>query len=369
MTVSISGTGGVTFNDNSVQDTAATGFGFKNRIINGAMVISQSAAGASVTSTSGKLYATDRFFIVKDSGTTGVMTAQQSSTAPVGFTNSVKLTTTTAQASLGATDFVRYSQIIEGYNVADLGFGTANANTVTLSFWVQSSLTGTFGGSLGNSAWNRTFPFTYTISVANTWEYKTVTIAGDTSGTWLTTNDIGLRVDFGLGVGSTYSGTAGAWTGSLKISATGATSVVGTSGATFYITGVQLEKGSTATSFDYRPYGTELALCQRYFQKSYNQSVVPGTASTSIGQIIILSNNSSFGEFLQMRFPVTMRASPTMVTFNPSSGASGSIRNITAASNVTASINSAGESGLSNIDSALTSGSVYAAQYTASAEL
>jgi hypothetical protein len=303
--------------DQGLLGTYAQYTGFKNRIINGAMVIDQRNAGASVTSTSGKLYATDRFFIVKDSGTTGVMTAQQSSTAPVGFTNSVKLTTTTAQASLGATDFVRYSQIIEGYNVADLGFGTANANTVTLSFWVQSSLTGTFGGSLGNSAWDRTYPFTYTISVANTWEYKTVTIAGDTSGTWLTTNGIGLRVDFGLGVGSTYSGTAGAWTGSLKISATGATSVVGTNGATWYLTGVQLEKGSTATSFDYRPYGTELALCQRYCYKIATSGGYSAYATTGM---FISTTRVDFPILL----PTYMRASPTATytaanTYLPSS--------------------------------------------------
>jgi hypothetical protein len=159
-------------------------------------------------------------------------------------------------------------QPIEGFNVADLGWGTANAQTVTLSFWVRSSLTGTFGGSLLNQDGSRSYPFSYTISAANTWEQKSITVTGSTSGTWNTTNSTGMYVTFGLGVGSTYSGTAGAWASSLVISATGATSVVGTSGATFYITGVQLEKGSTATSFDYRPYGTELALCQRYFQKS-----------------------------------------------------------------------------------------------------
>jgi hypothetical protein len=137
---------------------------------------------------------------------------------------------------------------------------------VTLSFWVRSSLTGTFGGSFRNSASNRSYPISYTISSANTWEQKSVTVAGDTSGTWLTTNGIGILLFLSLGSGSTYSGTSGSWSGSTYTSATGATSVVGTNGATFYITGVQLEKGSTATSFDYRPYGTELALCQRYYE-------------------------------------------------------------------------------------------------------
>ena len=157
-------------------------------------------------------------------------------------------------------------QNIEGFNVADLGWGSASARTVTVSFWVRSSLTGLFGGSFVNSAFNRSYPFSYTISAANTWEYKTIVVAGDTSGTWVTDNGVGIRVIFSLGAGSSYSGTAGAWSGSYLPSATGATSVVGTNGATFYITGVQLEAGTVATPFERRSYGQELALCQRYFQ-------------------------------------------------------------------------------------------------------
>ena len=275
----------------------------KNRIINGAMVIAQRGTAA-VTSSSAAQFPVDRFFIIKDTATTAVMTAQQDSSAPAGFINSVKITTTTAQAVLAATDYHRFAQQIEGFNAADLGWGTANAQSVTLSFWVRSSLTGTFGGSLGNSAWNRTYPFTYTISAANTWEQKSITIAGDTSGTWLSNNGIGLRVDFGLGVGTTYSGTAGAWAGALYISATGATNVSGTLNATWYITGVQLEKGSTATSFDYRPYGTELQLCQRYYYR-----VSTGTTSgflSSSGQWY-----SSTAGGVITTFPVTMRTRPT----------------------------------------------------------
>jgi hypothetical protein len=240
--------------------TTAIDYGFRNRIINGGMVIDQRNAGAAVASG----YGIDRWLCRSNSD--GVLTFQQSSTAPDGFNYSMLVTTTTADASLSSTQFVSLVQYIEGFNFADMNFGTAGADTVTLSFWVRSSLTGTFGGSLSNNALNRGYPFTYTISVANTFEYKTVTITGDTSGTWVgATNGIGCRVTFGLGVGSAYSGTAGAWAAGEFMSPTGATSVVGTNGATFYITGVQLEKGSTATSFDYRPYGTELALCQRYY--------------------------------------------------------------------------------------------------------
>jgi hypothetical protein len=259
------GTGEITAKVNgSDVFNASSNFGFKNRIINGAMVIDQRNAGASVTINTGSgAYTLDRwscFGVASD----GVYTVQQSSTAPTGFKNSLLATVTTADSSIAATEQYVIQQVIEGFNIADLGFGTASASTVTLSFWVRSSLTGTFGGTLRNSAVDRSYPFTYTISSANTFEQKTVTIAGDTSGTWLSTNGEGIRVTFSLGSGSSRVGTAGAWNSNNNTGATGQTNVIATNGATFYITGVQLEKGSTATSFDYRPYGTELSLCQRY---------------------------------------------------------------------------------------------------------
>jgi hypothetical protein len=239
---------------------------FKNRIINGAMQIDQRNAGASVTPTNGS-YNLDRWgaFVTAASKFT-VQQNAGSVTPPAGFKNYLGVTSTSAY-SVGAGDVFSVFQCIEGFNTADLNWGTASASSVTVSFWARSSLTGTFGGAIINAAENRSYPFTYTISSANTWEQKAITIAGDTTGTWLTNNGNGLRILFNLGTGTTFSGTAGAWAGSTFYSATGATSVVGTSGATFYITGVQLEKGSNATSFDYRPYGTELALCQRYFRR------------------------------------------------------------------------------------------------------
>jgi hypothetical protein len=267
MSVTINGTNGLTFNDASTQTTAATGFGFKNRIINGAMVIDQRNAGASVSVSDGQdKYPVDRFYVSNRSGSAVVSAQQTAASVPATFKNSLIVTTTTANASLSSTQYAALRHSIEGFNVSDLGWGTASAQTITISFWVRSSLTGTFGGSLLNAGFNRSYPFSYTISAANTWEQKTVTIAGDTSGTWATDNTAGIHLFFGLGAGSSVSGTAGSWSGTFYYSATGATSVVGTNGATFYITGVQLEKGSTATSFDYRPYGTELALCQRYFE-------------------------------------------------------------------------------------------------------
>jgi hypothetical protein len=276
----------------------------KNRIINGAMTIDQRNAGASVTPTT-SVYTLDRWFTeVSQSSKFSIQQNAGSVTPPAGFRNYLGVTSLAA-TSVGANDYFVVEQRIEGFNTADLNWGTANAQTVTLSFWVRSSLTGTFGGVVGNSAGTRSYPFTYTISTANTWEQKSVTVAGDTSGTWLTTNGAGLILYFGLGVGSTYSGTAGAWNSDLDFSATGATSVVGTNGATFYITGVQLEVGSTATSFDYLPYGTELALCQRYFYRMINGD----SQAISTGGYF---SNSDIR--MVIPFPVTMRISPAIVS-------------------------------------------------------
>jgi len=270
-------------------------YGFKNRIINGAMVLNQRGFSGTPASLE---YTLDRWRTLMSTVSSKFTVSQNagSVTPPAGFINYLGVTSSSAY-SVGSGDQYGIQQWIEGYNIADLAWGTASAQTVTLSFWVRSSLTGTFGGSLGNSGGSRSYPFTYTINSANTWEYETITIAGDTSGTWLTDNSRGLNVTFGLGVGSTLSGTAGAWAGTDYRSATGATSVVGTNGATFYVTGVMLEKGSTATSFDYRPYGTELALCQRYYQVSENFIGGAGNTTSFSGNI---------------NFIVTMRASPTV---------------------------------------------------------
>jgi hypothetical protein len=294
-------------------------FGFENRIINGGMTIDQRNVGASVTPTTGQ-YLVDRFSALLTQASK--YTAQQNAasvTPPVGFINYLGITSSSAYSVL-AGDFFAIVHKIEGLNIADLAWGTANAKTVTLSFQVYSSLTGTFGGNLKNSAGNRSYPFTYSIPTANTWTTISVTIAGDTSGTWLTTNGIGIEVDFGLGVGTTYSGTAGAWSANNYVSATGATSVVGTSGATFYITGVQFEVGSQATSFDFRDYGRELILCQRYFEKTYDISTALGTATTS-GQTISSGTvgglSTSFIEGGAV-FKVTKRTTPTITAWDPS---------------------------------------------------
>jgi hypothetical protein len=289
-------------------------FGFKNRIINGAMVIDQRNAGAVVTATNGG-YTLDRWAYYSTQASK--FTVQQTPSATetgyavrvtAGFQNYLAMTVASA-VTVGASDFFCITQVIEGFNIADLAWGTSSTKTITLSFLVYSSLTGTFGGALRNSGASRSYPFTYTVSSANTWTQISVTIAGDTSGTWLTNNGVGIFVAFNLGTGSTYSGTAGAWASSNYVSATGATSVVGTSGAIFYITGVQLEKGSTATSFDYRPYGTELALCQRYYCTG-NTTAFVDNATKGVSAGIYWPG---------CKFPATMRAAPTVtITSQPS---------------------------------------------------
>ena len=272
----ISGNSNIKTDANSNLNLAATGatlnsantFGFKNRIINGAMVISQRNGTSTVTPANND-YTLDRWKCTLSQ--TGKYTVAQSLTAPAGFANSLLVTSTSAY-TVGASESFYLTQPIEGFNTYDLAWGTANAKTVTLSFQVQSSLTGTFGGSIWNSAVNRLYPFTYTISSANTWTPISIVVAGDTTGTWVgATNGVGLYLNIELGAGSSVSGTPNAWSTTAYFP-TGATSVVGTSGATFYITGVQLEVGTQATSFDFRSIGTELNLCQRYYEFGQNSS-------------------------------------------------------------------------------------------------
>jgi hypothetical protein len=273
------------------------------------MVIDQRNAGASIDTTAvvAWTYTLDRYaYLVSAASKFTIQQNAGSITPPAGFSNYLGCTSTAA-TSVGASDFYMIRQSVEGFNTADLNWGTANAKTVTLSFWVRSSLTGTFGGAVGNGATNYSYPFSYTISAANTWEQKSITIAGPTAGTWVgATNGAGMQIYFSLGMGSTFSSTAGAWAASQLYSTTGATSVVGTSGATFYITGVQLEVGSSATSFEYRQYGTELALCQRYFWTLKQLDTAGGFtfvtgAVTGGGDCLFIIQN-----------PVQMRTAPTI---------------------------------------------------------
>ena len=278
---------------------------YRNLIINGDMRIDQRNSGSEINPVANNTYSVDRWNL--RSGTTSLFKFQQNAgsvTPPEDFTNYLGITSLSSH-TVGATEISDIRQGIEGQNIAHLKWGTADAKTVTVSFWVRSSLTGTFGASLSNTSANRCYPFSYSITSANTWEKKTITIDGDTTGTWSTDNTIGIRITFSLGTGTTYSGTSGAWTSSLHLSVTGATSLVGTSGATLYITGVQLEVGEGASDFEFLPYDVQLARCQRYFQTI--GSFVASTISTN--QTVVVGCYSLY---------CPMRADPSLYTFNGS---------------------------------------------------
>jgi len=335
------------------------------------MVINQRAGGTVTINSAAWTYVTDRFCFLGQS-TDGVFTAQQSSTAPAGFNNSLLVTVTTADASIGASQIYTLRHTIEGYNVADLNWGTSDAKAVTLSFWVRSSVTGTFSGCFNNEG-TASYPFTYAISSANTWEQKTITVAGPTSGTWGTTNSNGIRLTWSLGVGSTYSGTASAWNYSTEyFAASSTTNLISTNGATFYITGVQLEVGSTATSFDYRPYGTELALCQRYFCKTFDYATAPANNGGNNGMLMCGTISSGNYEPNAMwRFPVEMRADPTVTLYNPGTGTTGQWTSGGGTTSSNARVGSGGTGGIviDNADTTLTGSSNWRIQAAASAEL
>ena len=276
----------------------SNGLFFRNRIINGDMRIDQRNAGASITLSTTTQYPVDRFASFK--GTSGAtVTAQQSSTAPTGFVNSIVYTVSTG-SSPAAGDINGFWQQIEGTNVSDLAWGSASALPITVSFWVRASVTGTYSFSLNNSAVDRFYVATYTVNSANTWEYKTIAIAGDTSGTWLRTTGVGIQIVWDLGYGSNFNGTAGSWGSSTIRRTSGSVQLVANTGATLYITGVQLETGSVATPFERRPFGTELMLCQRYYQTVRACAQDNGAAASTKAYTI------------PVNFNVAMRAAPTI---------------------------------------------------------
>jgi hypothetical protein len=278
-------------------------YGFKNRIINGNMVVNQYTPGSSVSSTAGTtVRPIDRFF-VDNNGSGTVTCAQSTSVYPAGFTNSLSLTVT-ATDTAAAGDYLLLSQAIEGYNTADLNWGTANAATITVSFWVRSSITGTYGASIRGGTSFQSYPFTYTINAANTWEQKTATIAGPTTGTFASTTSQSFQVMFDLGSGSNFNGTANTWQSGSYWRTSACVSWIANSAATFYMTGLQIEVGSQATSFDFRSIGQELALCQRYYstigKDSTNSFILGGYGLAGAAAYATYTN------------PVTMRTNPTV---------------------------------------------------------
>jgi len=350
-------------------------FGFKNRIINGAMVIDQRNAGASITALN-LGYTLDRWTTILSQASKFTLQQNQGSvTPPSGFSNYLGITVgASANVTVGASDYFGVRHFVEGFNFFDCDFGKATAKIVTVSFWVRSSVTGTYYGSLLNNTVNRAYPFSYSISSANTWEQKTVTIAGDTTGTWEgATNATGVQVCFSLGFGSNFYGTANAWNATGAYSVSGETRLITTNSATFYITGVQLEKGSTATSFDYRPYGTEFALCQRYYRTSFPYGTAPAQNAGQQGAVAIQSVSTS-ANTISVYLPVspTLRAGPNTITYYNTNSANALWRNTSASADGSAvgQINGSPTGWtifMNGSPSAI--GNTYQIQYSADAEL
>lgn len=366
MSVIVDGSNGLIFNDASTQTTAATGFGFKNRLINGDMRIDQRNAGASVTPGAAFGYQLDRW--TYGTSVASKISVQQVNDAPANFYNSVKLTSLSAY-TVTANDRFIFSQCIEGHNTYDIAWGTANAQAVTLSFWVKSSLTGTFACSFNNTAGSYTYVTTYTISSANTWERKTITIPGVTSGAWNNgTNSGSIWVVFDLGTGSTYTtSTLNAWQNAFYENATGAVALPAVNGATWQITGVQLEKGSTATAFDYRDYGRELQLCQRYYEVTYAPGVAVGTGLAQCWASSVTTVNAS-AQGNGWPFKVTKRATPTIVFYNAVTAAVGYSYRVSDAASVATTDSYTGPNGIGYINVPGNANGYYY-HFTASAEL
>jgi hypothetical protein len=282
----------------------------RNLIINGGMVIDQRNGGASVTgSASAAKFAADRFSFFAN--TTGTITIQQVSDAPDGFANSNKVTCTSAATSDSSASRVQLYHAIEGHNTANLAFGSSSAKAITLSFWVKASNTGTYGGSFVNGAANRSYPYQYTISASNTWEYKIITISGDTTGTWATDNTTGMYVFWSLGIGSTFEGTANQWNGAFDIGPPSSFSLKDNLNATLQITGVQLEVGDTATPFEHRSYGDELSKCQRYYWQAVKVASGDGNRYPVVNSAVYNTGPATYGT---LWFPVAMRTAPTFST-------------------------------------------------------
>jgi hypothetical protein len=287
--------------------------GMRNRVINGDMRIDQRRAGASWTVPSGAAYGVDRWEFVLSQASK--FTAVQGSAGVPGFNKWFGVTVVAAYTPV-AGDYIFIQQVIEGLNIADFGFGAAGAQSVTLSFWVYTSVAGTHSGSLINGNSTRSYPFTFQVPTANTWTKIAVTIPGDVTGTWTTDNTAGVAVAFNLGSGSTFLGPPGVWAAGFNYAgATGSVSLITTLNAVFNFTGVQLEPGTVATPFERRLYGAELALCQRYYQ------TIAASARTYLAGAVSFASGLSW-------YP--MRATPTagVVTAGSRSNVAGLAQNM-----------------------------------------
>lgn len=315
-------------------------FGYRNRLINGNMLINQANVGTTVTVNSNtRGYSLDQW---SHNGTAaaGVFTIQQStSTPPADFPNFMRLTVTTADASPAAGSVYYVGQPMEGNNIADLNFGLATAKTVTLSFWVRSSLTGSFSGNIMNGGGTRSYPFSFTIASANTWQKSTVSLTGDTTGTWAIDNNTGIWVFFDVGSGSSSKGTAGAWAATNLKGVTGSVNLIATNTATYDLTGVQFEPGNAATAFEIRDFDTEFHRCQRYFEKSFRYPTAPQqNAGVGAGEYTLMAGKAGAAtNYVMINYKVAKRlTNGTIVTLYNPAAANAQFRDETATADCSA---------------------------------
>jgi len=347
--------------------------GRRNLVINGEMQVSQ-RVGTTATATANGSYLIDRFSTYVNGG--GAYTVQQVTDTPAGFKNAAKVTITTADSSLAAGDYYVMQYRAEGVDIAHLNCGTSDAETVTLSFWVKSSLTGNFGGAMRNGAADRNYPYLYNIAQANTWEKKSITLTLDTTGTWLTTTGQGLVFMWDFGSGTNFQGTADQWQAGNFHSAASQVKLIATNSSTWYVTGVQLETGSTATDFEHKSFGEELSLCQRYYEKSYDYDVVAGT-TTYIGMHLMGGNvaataGTSHISGPTIPFQVPKRDNPTIVAYDQA-GNSGKCQRFQLGShntdNQAISVQSIGTNNFRYITSSSSNSTGTQAHFTADSEL
>lgn len=349
--------------NDSLADTAV--HGRRNLIINGAMTVAQ--RGTSFTSAANNTYPVDRFRVYRNGMDNLVYDLSQSSTAPEGFANSLKLDVTTAETASADNENLKIVTRIEAQNIQHLLYNTSNAKSVTFSFWVRSSTTGTYAIEIYTADPNRQITNTYTINTADTWEYKTVTFVGDTSGAINNDNGIGLDISWFLSVPSNYnSGDSTSWrTYNNDGRGYGQTADVASTTGDFYITGIQLEVGDTATPFEHRSFSEELQLCKRYYEKSYNHDDAPANTSGR-GRLGFYPYGFNSNARFPFRFTVEKRANPTMTAYSSNNGTSGKM-NDGGGNDYSVSFTAIGTNGAEMVGSQTEDG--FFGHWTASAEL
>jgi len=307
--------------------TRTTQLSHRNIIINGAMNVAQRGGVAGAHNS----FAVDRFKFKKES-TAANFDMTQSTTSPDGFSNSLKVDCTSADTSTAHNEFVMVRYAIEARDLQQLGYGTASAKPMVLSFYVRSSLTGTYSiNCLQQDNSSKIYSRTYTINSANTWERKTISIPADTSGVINDDSGEGLQFNFNLVLGSSFKGSAvsTAWEtyANNKWGSQHGINLASSTSNEWYITGVQLEVGSVATPFEHRSFSEELVRCQRYYEHSYNYSVTPGTAVNN-GSVMFLTNRSPGTAHTMLRFQTRKRANPTVIAYDPTQSNTTGMRNL-----------------------------------------